>query len=97
MKGDHDVFGDGKVIIKRAIGHTAGHQMLFVDLPETGPVLLSGDLYHFAKNRENRGVPSFNWDKQQSLAAMDLMEQFLKDLHAPFTIDLIWTYQLQWS
>jgi len=86
LKGDHDVFGDGKVIIKRAIGHTAGHQMLFVDLPETGPVLLSGDLYHFAKNRENRGVPSFNWDKQQSLATMDIMEQFLKDNHATLWI-----------
>ena len=26
LTGDHDVFGDGSVVIKRAIGHTAGHQ-----------------------------------------------------------------------
>lgn len=82
LKGDHDVFGDGKVILKRAVGHTAGHQMLFVDLAETGPVLLSGDLYHFAKNRENRGVPSFNWDKAQTLISMEVMEQFIKDQNA---------------
>ena len=28
-------------------GHTPGHQVLFVQLPKTGPVILSGDLYHF--------------------------------------------------
>ncbi len=86
LNGDHDVFGDGKVIIVRAIGHTAGHQMLFVDLPETGPVLLSGDLYHFEKNRENRGVPSFNWDKEQTLASMDLIDQFLTEHNASLWI-----------
>jgi len=98
LMGDHDVFGDGKVIIKRAIGHTAGHQMLFVDLLETGPVLLSGDLYHFAKNRENRGVPSFNWDKEQTLASMDLMEQFLKDKNASLWIQHdMHSAQVKWA
>ena len=27
---DHDVFGDGTVVIKTAPGHTPGHQMLFL-------------------------------------------------------------------
>ncbi len=51
---DHDVFGDGKVVIKFTPGHTAGHQSLFVDLDQTGPVLITGDLYHFYEevNRE---------------------------------------------
>ena len=31
---DHDVFGDGTVIIKTAPGHTPGHQMLFLKLQE---------------------------------------------------------------
>jgi len=44
---DHDVFGDGRVMIKFTPGHTAGHQSLFVDLKGTGPVLITGDLYHF--------------------------------------------------
>ena len=26
LQGDHDVFGDGTVIIKRTLGHTPGHQ-----------------------------------------------------------------------
>ena len=46
IKGDddHDIFGDGQVVIVSTPGHTPGHQVLFVDLGETGPIVLSGDL-----------------------------------------------------
>jgi len=86
LKGDHDVFGDGSVVVKRATGHTPGHQMLLVNLEETGPVLLSGDLYHFTKNRTHRRVPSFNFDKQQTLDAMEEIEQFIKESGAQLWI-----------
>ena len=33
-------------------GHTPGHQCLLVRLPKTGPVLLSGDLFHFPGERD---------------------------------------------
>ena len=51
---DHDVFDDGTVVIKFTPGHTAGHQSLFVDLPDTGPIVITGDLYHYYEevNRE---------------------------------------------
>jgi len=39
---EYDVFGDGSVIINSAPGHTPGHQMLYLKLAHTGPVLLSG-------------------------------------------------------
>uniref|UniRef100_UPI004047F7CD N-acyl homoserine lactonase family protein n=1 Tax=Roseivirga sp. TaxID=1964215 RepID=UPI004047F7CD len=86
LTGDHDVFGDGSVVIKRATGHTPGHQVLFLDLAETGPVVLSGDLYHFAKNRELRGVPAFNTSKDASLASMDAIEAFIKEKNATLWI-----------
>jgi N-acyl homoserine lactone hydrolase len=86
LNGDHDVFGDGKVIIKTAPGHTPGHQVLFLNLDETGPIVLSGDLYHFTKNREHRRVPSFNFDKEQTLAAMEEIENFVKAEGAQFWI-----------
>lgn len=44
---DHDVFNDGRVVIKFTPGHTAGHQSLFIDLEETGPILITGDIYHY--------------------------------------------------
>lgn len=86
LDGDYDVFGDGSVVIKTAPGHTPGHQVLFVNLAETGPVVLSGDLYHFKKNREHKRVPSFNFDKEQTLAAMDVIEQFVDAEGAQFWI-----------
>ncbi|MFT6153854.1 MAG: glyoxylase-like metal-dependent hydrolase (beta-lactamase superfamily II), partial [Bermanella sp.] len=78
LNGDHDVFGDGSVIIKPAPGHTPGHQMLLVNLENEGPILLSGDLYHFTKNRTHKRVPSFNFDKKQTLETMDSIEMFIQ-------------------
>ncbi len=86
LSGDYDVFGDGRVVIKTAPGHTPGHQMLFVDLAEEGPVVLSGDLYHFSKNREHRRVPSFNFDKPQTLETMEAIEAFVKEQGAQLWI-----------
>jgi N-acyl homoserine lactone hydrolase len=78
LTGDHDVFGDGSVVIKRAPGHTPGHQALFVKLRKSGNILLSGDMAHFTKNWEKRRVPSFNFDKDSSVKTMDQMAVFMK-------------------
>ncbi len=86
INGEHDVFGDGTVVIKRAVGHTPGHQVLFLDLKETGPVVLSGDLYHFTSNRTHKRVPSFNFNKEQTLWAMDDIEKFVKEKGAQLWI-----------
>lgn len=86
LAGDHDVFGDGSVVIRRAIGHTPGHQALFVKLPKTGNILLSGDLAHFTKNWTHRRVPSFNFDKDLSVKAMEEQAKFIKDNKATLWI-----------
>lgn len=78
LSGDRDVFGDGSVVIKRAPGHTPGHQMLFVKLKKSGNILLSGDVAHFTKNWEHRRVPSFNFDKDLSVKAMNDAAAFMK-------------------
>ena len=87
LDGDHDVFGDGAVVIKSAPGHTPGHQVLFVDLAEYGPVVLSGDLYHFPENRSLKRVPTFNFDAEMTLASMDLVEDFLIESGARLWIE----------
>ncbi|MGQ0531091.1 MAG: N-acyl homoserine lactonase family protein [Caulobacteraceae bacterium] len=46
---DYDVFGDGSVTIIQAPGHTPGHTILLVRLPNAGPVLLTGDMYHWPR------------------------------------------------
>ena len=69
-----DVFGDGSVRMIHAPGHTPGHSVLFVDLPESGPVILSGDLWHRAASREGRTVPSYNTSPERTRASMDRVE-----------------------
>lgn len=58
IDGDHDVFGDGTVILKYAPGHTPGHQCLYVELAKTGGVLVAGDLYHYAEERTLHRMPT---------------------------------------
>ncbi|WP_430928266.1 N-acyl homoserine lactonase family protein [Polaribacter marinivivus] len=87
INGDYDVFGDGTVVIKYMPGHTIGHQVLYVEVAGLDkPVLLTGDLYHFEENRENKGVPSFNYDVKQTLESMDKFEAFAKEKNATVII-----------
>ena len=87
IDGDHDVFGDGRVRIISAPGHTPGHQVLFIDLANTGPVVLAGDLYHFAISRQDRRVPEFNVDRDMTLASMDRVEALVQDTGATLWIE----------
>jgi N-acyl homoserine lactone hydrolase len=77
LEGNYDVFGDGSVIILSTPGHTPGHQSLLVKLSKTGEIVLSGDAVHFKSNWENRGVPSNNFSKEQTLASMQKISDTL--------------------
>jgi N-acyl homoserine lactone hydrolase len=79
---DHDVFGDGTVIIKTAPGHTPGHQMLFLRLRHTGPLLLAGDLYHLPEERSMDRVPTFDFNADMTRATRKKVEAFVKQTHA---------------
>ncbi|MGE0387050.1 MAG: N-acyl homoserine lactonase family protein [Gammaproteobacteria bacterium] len=57
LDGDFDVFGDGTVVLQSTPGHSPGHQSLFVRLAREGPVLLSGDLYHYEAELVLNRVP----------------------------------------
>lgn len=80
-RGDVDIFHDGRVMMLAMPGHTPSHYSLLVRLA-SGPVLLSGDLYHFTEQVANRGVPPFNHDRADTLASMDRYERIAKNLGA---------------
>ena len=77
-KDEYDVFGDGSVIIKQAPGHTEGHSGLYVKLANTGPVVLSGDLYHYRAERTLNRLPTFEVSEQGTRASRAEIEKFLK-------------------
>ncbi len=83
---DHDVFGDGTVVIKSSPGHTPGHQSLFLKLANTGNVLLSGDLYHYPEEITYKKVPNFDTDREQTAKSRGLIEEFVKQNHAQLWI-----------
>jgi N-acyl homoserine lactone hydrolase len=75
---EYDVFGDGAVVIKSAPGHTPGHQVLLVKLAKTGPVLLTGDLYHYPEERTLDRVPTFDSDPAQNRKTRAAMDAYAK-------------------
>jgi len=101
LDGDHDVFGDGSVVIIATPGHTPGHQSLLVNLRKTGPIVLSGDLYHYPAERTLKDFTPFaslgNADMENRSKAK--MESLLKDKKATLWIqhDIIAYAQLKKS
>lgn len=79
---DHDVFGDGSVLMIQTPGHTPGHMSLLVRLKKTGPVLLTGDLYHTAEARAQKLVPTFNTDRGETLVSMEKFEKLAGETKA---------------
>jgi N-acyl homoserine lactone hydrolase len=84
---DYDVFGDGTVVIKSAPGHTPGHQVLALKLPKTGPVLIAGDLWHYAAERTASRAPQYEANREQTLASRAAMEAYLKQSGAQLWIE----------
>jgi glyoxylase-like metal-dependent hydrolase (beta-lactamase superfamily II) len=87
LEGDYDVFGDGSVRLIYAPGHTTGHQVLLLELENTGKLMLSGDLYHTRANRRLRRAPTFNVDAEQTHRSMGKVEALLKETGATLWIE----------
>jgi N-acyl homoserine lactone hydrolase len=85
IAGDHDVFGDGSVVLKFAPGHTPGHQCLYVKLAKTGGVLIAGDLYHHAEERSLDRMPAEERKTATSRSRAEI-EQFARAQHAQIWI-----------
>lgn len=88
IDGDYDVFGDGSVVILATPGHTPGHQSLLVNLKKTGPVILSGDLYHYPAERTLKDFTPFAnlGNPQQEVASKAKVEALLNARHAQLWI-----------
>src|SRR5262249_306583 len=101
LDGDYDVFNDGTVVIVATPGHTPGHQSLLVNLRRTGPVVLSGDLYHYPAERTLNDFTPFAalGNPERETASKAKMEALLKEKKATLWIqhDIIAYSQLKKS
>jgi N-acyl homoserine lactone hydrolase len=85
-KDEYDVFGDGQVILKSTPGHTPGHQVMFLKLAKTGPIVLGGDLYHYPEERSLNRLPVAEFNRDQTAASRAELEVFLKKTGAQLWI-----------
>jgi len=85
LEGDHDVFGDGTVMLISTPGHTPGHQSLLIKLQKTGPIVLTGDLFHYAADRTLKTLPNGD-NKEQTAASRAKIEALLQKEHAQLWI-----------
>jgi N-acyl homoserine lactone hydrolase len=85
-KDEYDVFGDGTVVLKAAPGHSPAHQVLFLKLANSGPFLLSGDLYHYPEERKFNRIPTTEFNAAQTAASRAAIEAFIKKTGAQLWI-----------
>ena len=85
LDGDHDVFGDGTVVVKHTPGHTPGHQSLYVRLAKTGGIVLSGDLYHYPEERTLMRMPERE-KATGTAASRAALETFMTEVDAQLWI-----------
>jgi N-acyl homoserine lactone hydrolase len=84
---DLDVFGDGTVVIKSTPGHTPGHQVMLVKLAKFGPVILSGDLYHYPEEIATGKTPDFEFNPAQSAKSRADVQAWAKEQKATLWIE----------
>src|SRR5262245_42071460 len=74
VDGEHDLFGDGRVVCLPTYGHTPGHQSLRVRL-DGGDVVLTADACYLRRTLENDHLPPQPFDREAMLRSLAHLRQ----------------------
>jgi glyoxylase-like metal-dependent hydrolase (beta-lactamase superfamily II) len=69
VDGEHDLFGDGRVVCIPTWGHTPGHQSLRVRL-DSGEIVLTADACYLRRTLEALHLPAIAHDRDAMLASL---------------------------
>jgi glyoxylase-like metal-dependent hydrolase (beta-lactamase superfamily II) len=69
IDGEHDLFGDGRVVCIPTYGHTPGHQSLRVRL-DTQEIVLTADACYLRRTLEEMLLPTVAHDREAMLASL---------------------------
>jgi N-acyl homoserine lactone hydrolase len=69
VEGEHDLFGDGRVVCFPTFGHTPGHQSLRLRL-DGGEVVLASDACYLRRTLDELHLPSIVHDREAMLASL---------------------------
>src|SRR6516164_3848285 len=73
VDGEHDVFGDGSVVLLPTYGHTPGHQSLLVRSGKQAQIVCASDACYTRENMDRDVLPKILWNPSvmfESLAAL---------------------------
>jgi len=62
IDGEHDVFGDGSVLLLPTYGHTPGHQSLVVRPSKGASMVAASDACYTRENMDRDVLPKILWD-----------------------------------
>lgn len=65
VDGEHDVFGDGTVVLIPTYGHTPGHQSLRIRAGRGPNLVLAADACYTRENMDRDLIPGVVWDEAE--------------------------------
>lgn len=71
VDGEHDLFGDGRIVCVPTHGHTPGHQSLRLRLDDGRDVLFTADACYLRESLAARRLPAFGHDLAAMRAVLD--------------------------
>src|SRR5256884_6446503 len=69
VEGEHDLFGDGTVLLLPTPGHTPGHQSLRLRF-DSAEIVVCADACYFADWIDTEQTPPYGFDKDQELESL---------------------------
>jgi glyoxylase-like metal-dependent hydrolase (beta-lactamase superfamily II) len=92
LTGEHDLFGDGRVLIFPTPGHTAGHQSLLVKFEEGRGIVLVADAAYLPRNIDENVLPGIVWSPDAMVASWAR----IRELQRRHGAELLFTHDLAW-
>jgi glyoxylase-like metal-dependent hydrolase (beta-lactamase superfamily II) len=92
LECEHDIFGDGKLILFPTPGHSAGHQSLLVRL-DGGSVILVADASYSPRNIGEDVLPALLWSPDAMISSYRRVREVQRRENAK----LIFTHDLDYE
>jgi len=75
VDGEHDVLGDGQVVLLPSYGHTPGHQSVRVRPGKGADLVLTADACYTRENMDRDVLPNVLWDPREMSRSLAMLRQ----------------------
>ena len=76
VDGEHDVFGDGEVVLLPTYGHTPGHQSVLVRRGKGDDLVLTADACYTRENMDRDVLPTVLWDPAEMSRSLATLREW---------------------